>query len=70
LGLRRLEKMKWFLDSEPIQGVLESYTGRRWKALEYRRLVEEGLIGEIEDRFEPLLLLPAQPISQPSQPSV
>ena len=47
-----LEKMKWFLDSEPIQGVLESYTGRRWKALEYRRWVEEGLMGEIEDPFE------------------
>ena len=44
--------MKWFLDSEPIQGVFESYTGRRWKALEYRRWVEEGLIGEIEDPFE------------------
>ncbi len=47
-----LEKMKWFLDSEPIRGVFESYTGRCWKALEYRRLVEEGLIGEIEDPFE------------------
>ena len=51
-GYAGLEKMKWFLDSEPIQGVLESYRGRRWKALEYRRWVEEGLIGEIEDPFE------------------
>ena len=51
-GYAGLEKMKWFLDSEPIQGVLESYTGWRWKALEYRRWVEEGLIGEIEDPFE------------------
>ena len=51
-GYAGLEKMKWFLDSEPIQGVFESYTGRRWKALAYRRWVEEGLIGEIEDPFE------------------
>src|ERR1700726_4108122 len=28
------------------------FTGRRWKAWEYRRWVEEGLIGEIEDPFE------------------
>jgi hypothetical protein len=45
-------KMKSFLDSEPIQGVFESYSGRCWKAWEYRRWVEEGLIGEIEDPFE------------------
>ena len=44
--------MKSFLDSEPIQGVFESYSGRCWKAREYRRWVEEGLIGEIEDPFE------------------
>jgi hypothetical protein len=44
--------MKWFLDSEPIQAVFESYAGRRWKALAYRQCVEERLIGEIEDPFE------------------
>src|SRR5271157_957255 len=43
-GYAGLEKMKSFLDSEPIQGVFESYSGRCW--------VEEGLIGEIEDPFE------------------
>jgi len=51
-GYAGLEKMKSFLDSEPIQGVFESYSGRCWKAREYRRWVEEGLIGEIEDPFE------------------
>jgi putative transposase len=51
-GYAGLEKMKSFLDSEPIQGVFESYSGRCWKALEYRRWVEEGLIGEIKDPFE------------------
>jgi len=51
-GYAGLEKMKSFLDSEPIQGVFESYSGRCWKAWEYRRWVEEGLIGEIEDPFE------------------
>jgi hypothetical protein len=51
-GFAGLEKMKWFLDSEPLQGVFESYTGRRRKAMQYRRWVEEGLIGEIEDPFE------------------
>jgi len=40
------------LDSEPIQGVFQTYTGRCWKALEYRRWVEEGLTGEMEDPFE------------------
>ena len=44
--------MKSFLDSEPIQGVFESYSGRCWKAWDYRRWVEEGLIGEIKDPFE------------------
>jgi hypothetical protein len=47
-----LEKRKSFLDSEPIQGAFQTYTGRRWKAWEYRRWVEEGLISEIEDPFE------------------
>ena len=51
-GYAGLEKMKSFLDSEPIQGVFESYSGRCWKAWEYRRWVEEGLIGEIADPFE------------------
>jgi hypothetical protein len=40
------------LDSQPIQGVVESYRARCWKALEYRRWVEEGLIGEMADPFE------------------
>jgi hypothetical protein len=40
------------LESEPIQDVFKTYTGRRWKAWEYRRWVEEGLIGKIEDPFE------------------
>ena len=40
------------MDSEPIQGAFQTYTGRRWKAWEYRRWVEEGLISEIEDPFE------------------
>ena len=44
--------MKSFLDSEPIEGVFETYTGRRWKDWEYRRWVEEGLLGEMEDPFE------------------
>jgi hypothetical protein len=44
-GYAGLEKMKSFLDSELIQGVFESYSGRCWKAWEYRRWVEEGLIG-------------------------
>ncbi len=35
-----------------FQGVFESYSGRCWKAWAYRRWVEEGLIGEIEDPFE------------------
>jgi hypothetical protein len=39
-------------DSEPIQRVFQTYTGRRWKAWEYRRWVEEALIGEIKDPFE------------------
>jgi hypothetical protein len=51
-GYAGSEKMKSFLDSEPIQGVFESYSGRCWKAWEYRRWVEEGLIGEMEDPFE------------------
>jgi hypothetical protein len=51
-GYAGLEKMKSFLDSEPIQGVFESYSGRCWKAWAYRRSVEEGLIGEIADPFE------------------
>ena len=38
----------------PIQEVLQTDTDRRWKAWEYRRWVEEGLIGEIEDPFEPV----------------
>jgi hypothetical protein len=40
------------LDSELIQGVFQTYTGRRWKAWEYRGWVEEGLLGEMEDPFE------------------
>jgi hypothetical protein len=40
------------LDSEPIQGVFQIYTGRRWKAWEYRGWVEEGLLGEMEEPFE------------------
>jgi hypothetical protein len=51
-GYAGLEKRKSFLDSEPIQGVFQTYTGRCWKALEYRRWVEEGLRGEMEDPFE------------------
>jgi hypothetical protein len=53
-GYAGLEKMKSFFDSEPIEGVFQSYTGRSWKAWEYRRWVEEGLMGEIEDPFEPI----------------
>ena len=49
---RGLEKRESFLDNEPIQGVFQTYTGRCWKAWEYRRWVEEGLIGEIEDPLE------------------
>jgi hypothetical protein len=30
-GYAGLEKMKSFLDSETIQGVFQSYTGRSWK---------------------------------------
>jgi len=41
-GYARLEKMKSFLESEPIQGVFQTYTGRRWKAWKYRGWVEEG----------------------------
>jgi hypothetical protein len=51
-GYAGLEKRKSFLDSEPIQEVFQTYTGRRWKAWEYRRWMEEGLIGEMEDPFE------------------
>jgi hypothetical protein len=51
-GYAGLEKMKSFLDSEPIQEVFKTYTGRRWKAWECRRWVEEGLIGKIEDPFQ------------------
>ena len=40
------------MDSEPIQEAFQAYTGRPWKAWEYRRWVEEGLTGEIEDPFE------------------
>ena len=40
------------LNSEPIQEVFQTYTGRCWKAWEYRRWVEERLIGEIKDPFE------------------
>jgi hypothetical protein len=43
-----LEKRKSFLDSEPIQGVFQTYTGRRCKAWEYCRWAEDGLPGEIE----------------------
>jgi hypothetical protein len=45
-GYAGLEKMSSYLNSEPIQGVFQTYTGRYWKAWEYRRWVEEGLIGE------------------------
>jgi hypothetical protein len=51
-GYAGLEKRKSFLDSELIQGVFQTYTGRRWKAWEYRGWVEEGLLGEMEDPFE------------------
>jgi hypothetical protein len=51
-GYAGLEKKKSFLDSEPIQGVFLTYIGRRWKAWEYRRWVQEGLIGEMEDPFQ------------------
>jgi hypothetical protein len=44
--------MSFYLNSEPIQGVFQTYTGRCWKAWEYRRWVEEGLIGQIKDPFE------------------
>ena len=47
-----LEKRKSFLESEPIHEVFQTYTGRPWKAWEYRRWVEEGLVGEITDPFE------------------
>jgi hypothetical protein len=47
-----MEKGKSFLDSEPIQEVFQTYTGRRWKAWEYRGWVKIGLIGEIKDPFE------------------
>ena len=51
-GYAGLEKMSFYLNSEPIQGVFQTYTGRCWKAWEYRRWVEEGLLGEIKDPFE------------------
>jgi hypothetical protein len=44
--------MKSFLDGEAIEGVFESFSGGRWKAREYRRWVEEVLIGGIEDPFD------------------
>ena len=44
--------MKSFVDSEAIQRVFESFTGRRWKAWKYRRWVEEALIGEVDNPFE------------------
>jgi putative transposase len=50
-GYAGLEKMKSFLDSDPIQEVFESSSGRCWKAWEYRRWVEEGLTVEIKDPF-------------------
>jgi putative transposase len=50
-GYAGIEKMKSFLEGEPIQSVFQTYSGRSWKAWEYRRWVEEGLIGEIEDPF-------------------
>jgi putative transposase len=51
-GYAGLEKMKSFLDSEAIQRVFESFSGGSWKALSYRRWVEEALIGEIHNPFE------------------
>ena len=51
-GYAGLEKMSSYLNTEPIQGVFQTYTGRCWKAWEYRRWVEEGLISEIKDPFE------------------
>jgi REP element-mobilizing transposase RayT len=51
-GYAGLEKMKSFVDSDAIQRVFESFTGRRWKAWKYRRWVEEALIGEIDNPFE------------------
>ena len=39
-GHAGLEKRKSFLDSEPIQGVFQIYTGRRSKAWEYRGWVD------------------------------
>ena len=41
-GYAGLEKMKSFLDSEAIQEVFKTYTGRRWKAWEYRRWWKKG----------------------------
>jgi hypothetical protein len=49
--MRQVGEMNSFLDGEPIQGVYQSYSGRNWKAWEYRRLGGRGLIGEIEDPF-------------------
>ena len=54
-GYAGLEKRKSFLDSEPIQEVFQTYTGRRWKAWEYRRWVEEVLSGEHASIDTPLL---------------
>jgi putative transposase len=50
-GYAGLEKRKSFLDSEPIQGVFQTYTGRRWKAWEYRRWVEEGFLRKLKDQW-------------------
>jgi hypothetical protein len=44
--------MKSFLDSQAIQGVFESFTGQGWRGWQYRRRVEEALVGGIENPFE------------------
>jgi hypothetical protein len=38
--------------TQAIQGVFESFTGQGWKRWQYRRWVEEALVGEIENPFE------------------
>jgi hypothetical protein len=44
--------MKSFLNTEAIAGVFESFTGQCWKCWQYRRWVEEALVGEMENRSQ------------------
>jgi hypothetical protein len=44
-GYTGLEKMKSFLDGEPIQGVFQSYSGRCWKAWEIVAGWKGGQVG-------------------------